>query len=467
MKSKPSHHLRISPLIPLKLCETLQSFLIEEEKDLFKILTCNVENLQIFRDLLPSHNPSLEVMEITQEEFKHHLSHAQAREAFEEISHQISQNEDLAIQKMLDFILQESIRLKASDIHIENTPSQAQIRIRVDSIMQELFCLDMKHFALLSSSLKLECSLDIHENRKPQDGRFSRNFDQKNYDFRFSSLPTAKGESLVIRILCKEMQSFSLLGLGFPNDLHIDFPHGLVFITGPTGSGKSTTLYAMLEHIKSIEKKIITLEDPIEYDLELLTQVAICEKYGFGFSEALRSILRQDPDVIMVGEIRDQESLSLAIQASLTGHLVLSTLHTNDAPSTIERLLDMRAKPYLIASILRLIIAQRLVRKLCPHCKIPSTIPPPPTIPPQFLTHTFYQAQGCPKCNFKGFNGRILLYEILPISRECKTLIASRAPKKEFLELLEKEGFISLFEYGIKQASLGLTSIEEILRVSQ
>lgn len=466
MKPNPPHHFSISPLIPLKLYETLQSFLAEEKKDLFKIFTCNVENLQAFKDFLPSHYHSLEVIEISQEEFNHHLNHAQARETFEEISHQISQDEDLAIQKMLDFILQESIRLKASDIHIENTLSQAQIRIRVDSIMQELFYLDMKHFALLSSSLKLECSLDIHENRKPQDGRFSRNFDQKNYDFRFSSLPTAKGESLVIRILCKEMQEFSLLGLGFPNDLHFDFPHGLVFVTGPTGSGKSTTLYAMLEHIKSVEKKIITLEDPIEYDLELLTQVAICEQYGFGFGEALRSILRQDPDVIMVGEIRDQESLSLAIQASLTGHLVFSTLHTNDALSTIERLLDMRAKPYLIASILHLIIAQRLVRKLCPYCKTPSTIPPPPTIPQQFSTHTFYQPQGCPKCNFKGFDGRILLYEILPISQECKTLIASKAPKQEFLKLLERERFISLFEYGIKQASLGLTSLEEVLRVA-
>lgn len=333
-------------------------------------------------------------------------------------------------------------------------------------MMQELFSLNPKHFSLLSSSLKLECSLDIHENRKPQDGRFSRNFDQKIYDFRFSSLPTAKGESLVIRILCKEEQEFSLSALGFPNNLNFDFPYGLVFVTGPTGSGKSTTLYAMLEQIKGIEKKIITLEDPIEYNLELLTQVAICEKYGFGFSEALRSILRQDPDVIMVGKIRDQESLSLAIQASLTGHLVLSTLHTNDALSTLERLLDMRAKPYLIASILHLVIAQRLVRKLCPHCKIPSTIPPPPTLPSNFLNHIFYQPKGCSKCHFKGFNGRILLYEILPISKECKALIASKAPKKEFLNLLKKEGFISLFENGIKQASLGLTSLEEVFRVA-
>lgn len=459
-------HLLISPLVPLKLCKKLQSLLVQEKQDLFKILTCNLENLQIFKDFLPSHHQSLEVLQITQEEFQYHLSHAQAKETFEEICLQISQDEDLAIQKMLDFILQESIRLQASDIHIENTSLEAQIRIRVDSVMQELFYLSSQHFSLLSSSLKLECSLDIHENRKPQDGRFSRIFNEKIYDFRFSSLPTAKGESLVIRILCKETQEFSLLGLGFPCDLNFDFPHGLVFVTGPTGSGKSTTLYAMLEHIKSIEKKIITLEDPIEYDLELLTQVAICEKYGFGFTEALRSILRQDPDVIMVGEIRDQESLSLAIQASLTGHLVLSTLHTNDALSTLERLLDMRAKPYLIASILHLIIAQRLVRKLCPHCKSPSTIPPPPNIPPQFSNHIFYQAKGCPKCHFKGFKGRILLYEILPISKECKTLIASKAPKQEFFKLLQKEGFVSLFEHGIKQASLGLTSLEEVFRVS-
>lgn len=458
-------NLRISPLVPLKLCKKLQSFLIEEDQDL-KIVTCKVENLQIFKDFLPACKPSPKILEVTQEELEHHLNRAQARETFEEISLQVSQDENLAIQKMLDFILQESIRLQASDIHIESTLHQSQIRIRVDSVMQELFCLDDRHFSLLSSSLKLECSLDIHENRKPQDGRFSRTFFEKIYDFRFSSLPTAKGESLVIRILCKEAQEFSLTALGFPNDLHFNIPHGLVFVTGPTGSGKSTTLYAMLENIKSIEKKIITLEDPIEYDLELLTQVAIHEKYGFGFSEALRSILRQDPDVIMVGEIRDQKSLSLAMQASLTGHLVLSTLHTNDALSTIERLLDMRAKPYLIASILHLIIAQRLVRRLCPHCKIPSKIPPPIHLPDAWIHHTFYQAQGCPKCHFKGFSGRILLYEILPISRECKALIAEQAPKEKFIKLLKEEGFVSLFDHGIKVASHGQTSLEEVMRVT-
>lgn len=249
------NNLSISTLIPLNLCKKLQSLLVEEKQDLFKIITCNLENLPIFQDFLPSHYQSLEVIQITQEEFKHYLSHAQAKETFEEIALQVSQDENLAIQKMLDFILQESIRLQASDIHIENTLFEAQIRIRVDSMMQELFCLSSKHFSLLSSSLKLECSLDIHENRKPQDGRFSRTFDQKIYDFRFSSLPTAKGESLVIRILCKETQEFSLLALGFPKDFNFDLPHGLVFVTGPTGSGKSTTLYAMLEHIKGIEKK--------------------------------------------------------------------------------------------------------------------------------------------------------------------------------------------------------------------
>lgn len=458
------NNLIFLPILSLQIYEKLQSFIFKEDQTTLYGATCQMENLELLKDLLSS-NKSLELLEISQEEFNYHFQNNKARCIFEEIDLQIQRDENLAIQKMLDFLLQESIRHHASDIHIESTEDSAQIRIRVDSMMQNLFLLKNEHFALLSSSLKLECSLDIHEKRKPQDGRFSRQFDAVLYDFRFSSLPTHKGESLVIRILCKDSQNFDLKSLGFSPSLKFDFPYGLIFVTGPTGSGKSTTLYAMLETLKGIEKKIITLEDPIEYDLELLTQVAVCEKYGFGFKEALRSILRQDPDIIMVGEIRDQESLALAIQSALTGHLVISTLHTNDTLSTLDRLFDMQAKPYLIASILRLIIAQRLARKLCPHCKNIASNPPLELIPQIFHHHTFYQAQGCAQCHFKGYSGRILLYESLAISPALQTLIATNAPKDLWSKTLKDNCFLSLFEYGIKQASKGLTSLEEVIRI--
>lgn len=463
MQLKLSNNLSISPNIPLKLYEKLSCFVFLQD-GVEKIATAHKPNIPLLQDLL--HSSNLEVIEISQEEFSHHLNLALAKEKLESILLQINQDEDLAIQRLFDLILQEAIRYHASDLHIESSQDFAQIRIRIDSVMQELFSLSLEHFALLSSSLKLECSLDIHENRKPQDGRLARHFNGANYDLRFSSLPTAKGESLVIRILCKDHQDLNLHSLGFPKNLKFDFPYGLIFITGPTGSGKSTTLYAMLESLKGIERKIITLEDPIEYDLSLLTQVAINEKYGFGFPQALRSILRQDPDIIMVGEIRDNESLSLAIRASLTGHLVLSTLHTNDALGTIDRLLDMQAKPYLISSLLHLIIAQRLARKLCPHCKIPHQHPPLDLIPSRFHSCTFYQAKGCPKCHFKGYKGRILIFEYLHLSKECKKLISTQFCKEELKHLVQKEGFISLFEYGILQASKGQTSLEEVFRIA-
>ncbi|MCE3047776.1 GspE/PulE family protein [Helicobacter kayseriensis] len=465
MNPKLPNNLSFSSVVPLEICKKLSCFIFSDQEKLI-IATSQIQNVPLLQDILTLQYKNLPIIQITQKEFDYHISYAQSLEQFHALLSQVAQDEDLAIQKLIDFIFQESIRCRASDIHIESTSSDASIRIRIDSNMQELFVLPQDYFSLLSSSLKLECSLDIHEMRKPQDGRLSRQFDGISYDFRFSSLPTTKGESLVIRILCKEHQTFDLTSLGFSKDLKFDFPYGLIFVTGPTGSGKSTTLYAILESLKSVEKKIITLEDPVEYDLELLTQVAINEKYGFGFAQALRSILRQDPDIIMVGEIRDYESLSLALQSALTGHLVLSTLHTNDALSTIERLLDMQAKPYLIASILHLIIAQRLARQLCHHCKIPNPNPPLDLIPKRFHSKTFYQPLGCPQCNFKGYQGRILLYESLKISSQCKHLISLQAPKEELLRLIQKEGFVSIFEYGILQASLGRTSLEEVFRIA-
>lgn len=451
--------------LPLEVCQRLQTLISPTNPHL--IYTANPTNLPIFKDLLCS-KEDFEIEKISQESFEIIIKQALFQEQISTISEQISQDEDLAIQKLLDFILKESIERGASDIHMQSQEEKAEVRVRIDGDLQEFCILPLEVFSLLSSYIKLECLLDIHQKRKPQDGKFLRVFNSLSFDFRISCIPTTKGECIVIRILYKEIKNLSFQELGFDQDLnpYLSIPFGLIFVTGPTGSGKSTTLYSMLHSLKNTHKKIITLEDPVEYDVPELTQVSINEGYGFGFKEALRSLLRQDPDIIMVGEIRDEETLSLAIRSSLTGHLVLSTLHTNDALSSIERLLDMNAKPYLISSILHLIISQRLISKLCPHCKEAITLSSSTLklIPPKFHKSTFYEAKGCIHCHFKGYKGRVLIYEILPLNQEIKALIRQNAPKEEILKHLNAQGFISIFENTLLKASKGLISLSEVLR---
>ena len=452
--------------LPLEVCQKLQTLICSLTPP--TICTANPSNLPLFEDLLSKDLKDFQIQEISQDDFEVLINKAMFQEKIHSISEQISQDEDLAIQKLLEVVLYESIQKGASDIHLQSQENHAQIKIRVDGEMQEFCTLSLEIFSLLSSYIKLECLLDIHEKRKPQDGKFLKIFDSLSFDFRTSCIPTTKGECIVIRILYKEIKNLSFQELGFLQDLkpYFDIPFGLIFVTGPTGSGKSTTLYSMLHSLKNTHKKIITLEDPVEYDVPELTQVSINEGYGFGFKEALRSILRQDPDIIMVGEIRDEETLTLAIRSSLTGHLVLSTLHTNDALSSIERLLDMNAKPYLISSILHLIISQRLISRLCPHCKeaIPLTTSTLQLIPPKFHQNTFYEAKGCTHCHFRGYKGRELIYEILPLNQEIKSLIHQNAPKEEILKHLNAQGFSSIFENALLKASKGLVSLSEVLR---
>lgn len=404
------------------------------------------------------------------------------------------ENQDIIVVQLLDFILQTCIEEGASDIHfecqstIQDSPpyehtqdkQKAKVRIRVDGMLRERFSLESNVFEALSSRLKLECELDITQIRQSQDGRFSREFGTQAYDFRLSFLPAFGGESIVIRILNKNTQTITLQSLGF-NSTHLDMirrniiaPYGIILLTGPTGSGKSTTLYAILESIKSPTKKIITLEDPIEYQMQLVTQVIVNEKHNFGFAKALRALLRHDPDVLMVGEIRDEESLEIALRASLTGHLVLSTLHANDSLSVVERLLDMGAENYLLASSLHLIISQRLVRKLCPYCKIPLS---PQDMKQKLIKYNlqhfedkikdsvFFAPRGCGYCNMQGFSGRALIAECLENSDILCTYIKSPHNKTQILQSLREKGFESMFENGFKIASEGLSSFEEVYRV--
>lgn len=384
--------------------------------------------------------------------------------------------ESSGILKLIEIILKTSILARGSDIHIEATENNCIVRSRIDGMLTETFIFDKDIYPPLASRLKLLSNMDIAEKRKPQDGRFSATILGKEYDFRISTLPILYGESIVIRILDKSKVMIKLEELGmheknfqkFQKAMHA--PYGIIFVTGPTGSGKTTTLYAALNAIKSVQRKIITVEDPVEYQLNLTQQTQVNEKAGLTFAAALRSILRQDPDIIMIGEVRDQETLRIAIQAALTGHLVFSTLHTNDAVSAVTRVMDMGIEPYLLSGSLVAIEAQRLVRKLCPHCKTKTVLPASTletiarSLPENYQ---FYKNIGCEKCSQTGYLGREMLSEILPISEKISSMIAQESSKREILDQAIAEGFVDMFADGVIRAANGITTLDEVIRVAK
>jgi len=381
-----------------------------------------------------------------------------------------------AVLKLIDIVLRSAIYIGASDIHIEATEKSCIIRERVDGMLRQSFIFDKDIFSPLASRMKLLSNLDIAEKRKPQDGRFSTTVSKKDFDFRVSTLPTIYGESIVLRILDKSKAMIKLEDAGMSKFCYDKFseaikvPYGIVLVTGPTGSGKTTTLYGALNAIKDVKDKIITVEDPVEYQMTGLQQVQVRASIGLSFADALRSILRQDPDKIMIGEIRDKETLRIAIQAALTGHLVLSTLHTNDAISAVTRILDMGIEEYLVSGALVAIQAQRLVRKICLHCK--TEIELPETLlkdVKQYLPENprFYKGEGCKECGHSGYAGREMISEVLMISETFSRLIAKSASKEEMTKQAIEEGFVNMFEDGVSKALEGKTTIEEIYRVAR
>ena len=385
-------------------------------------------------------------------------------------------DESPAVLKLIDIILKSSIYAGASDIHVEATERSCVVRERVDGMLRQSFTFDKDIFNPLASRMKLLSNLDIAEKRKPQDGRFSATITKKEFDFRVSTLPTIQGESIVLRILDKSKAMIKLEEAGMSKLCYdrfseaIKVPYGIVLVTGPTGSGKTTTLYGAVNAIKDVKDKIITVEDPVEYQMAGLQQVNVKESVGLGFADALKSILRQDPDKIMIGEIRNQETLRIAIQAALTGHLVLSTLHTNDAISSISRILDMGIEEYLVSGALVAIQAQRLVRKICTHCKVTTTLDPLLLKEvEQYLPEnpTFYKGEGCKECGHTGYSGREMISEVLSISESMARMIAKAASKEELILQAEKEGFVTMFEDGVQKALSGRSTIEEIFRVAR
>ena len=398
------------------------------------------------------------------------------REELNSISTLEEQQEASSILLLIDVILKTCINGRASDIHVEPTEKNCVVRGRVDGKLTEMFIFEKDIYPPLASRLKLLANLDIAEKRKPQDGRFSTAVGSREYDFRISTLPILYGESIVMRVLDKQKALVKLEDAGMDSVSYhkllkgLQAPYGIILVTGPTGSGKTTTLYGALNELRNVEDKVITVEDPVEYRMNLIQQVQVNPKVGLSFADALRSILRQDPDKIMIGEIRDQETLEIAIKAALTGHMVISTLHTNDSISAIPRMADMGIEHYLISGALVAIQAQRLVRKICVHCKIEdalsaSVLEEIEGVVPEGTT--FYKGKGCKECGGTGYMGREMICEVLNISEELSSLIAKGASKEAMLAQAMKEGFIPIFQNGLQKAIDGITSIEEVLKVAK
>ena len=388
----------------------------------------------------------------------------------------VKEEQASSILKLIEVILRQSINSRGSDIHIEPTERNCVVRARIDGALQEIFIFDKDIYPPLVSRIKLLSNLDIAEKRKPQDGRFSAMVGDKEYDFRISTLPIITGESIVLRVLDKSKVMIRLEDSGMSpfnyknlvNALHA--PYGIVLVTGPTGSGKTTTLYGALNELRNTEEKVITVEDPVEYRMNLVQQVQVSNKAGMTFAAALKSILRQDPDKIMIGEIRDEETLRIAIQAALTGHLVISTLHTNDSVSAISRMSDMGIEPYLISGAVVGIQAQRLVRKICTSCK--EKYDPVQSIIEEIADYLpdnpqFYRGKGCRECNGSGFMGREMISEVLTVNDALSSLIAKDASKDELLEQALKDGFQPMIVNGIDKVMEGRTTIEEVLKVAK
>ena len=390
--------------------------------------------------------------------------------------------EEAPVVELVSNTLAQAVNEGASDIHVEPREQEFDIRYRVDGVLQTRLTLPRNRFDAVASRIKLISGIDIAERRLPQDGRIGMRISGKDLDVRVSSLPGVWGESIVMRILLKEQKDFSLDRIGMAADHFEVFstlvkePYGIILVTGPTGSGKSTTLKATLEHIIDGKKKIITVEDPVEYNIHGVTQVQTKAEIGYTFARALRSILRQDPDTIMIGEIRDLETAEIAVQASLTGHMVFSTLHTNDSLSAFTRLIDMGVEPFLVASSVRAVMAQRLARRVCPNCKT-AAAPPKPiiakyesiqnrftnlvTASPDWVTST-----GCDACQHTGYRGRMGLYEMAAVTDSIADLIMQNRPVHELHNAAEQDDFRTLLEDGLIKAAQGVTSVEEVIRVA-
>jgi len=385
---------------------------------------------------------------------------------------------DAPFIRLVNMILSQAVRAGASDVHIEPYKEKLRIRFRLDGVLYDKLSVHKRYHAALVSRVKIMAKMNIAEKRLPQDGRIALSLGGRQVDLRVSCLPTALGERIVLRLLEKTTRILDMAELGLTDanlarmGRLVNLSHGIILVTGPTGSGKTTTLYAVLNLINSPDKNILTIEDPVEYQLDGIGQIQANPKIGLTFASGLRSIVRQDPDVVLIGEIRDYETAEIAIQAALTGHLVFSTLHTNDAPSAVTRLIDMGVEPFLLSSVLRAVVAQRLVRRLCPYCK-ETYVPTEEQLRTEFGTFAddfrgieLYQSRGCAKCMGTGYKGRMAIYEIMEFTENAKSMVLKTADANQLRRQALLDGMESLTSNGCAKAQLGLTTLSEVLRVT-
>jgi type IV pilus assembly protein PilB len=488
-------------LIPLNVVQKYMAIAFERTGSTLKVAMTDPANIFAVDDLKFLTGYSIEVYVTSEESLKWAIDHfydqsaslGEALSAMEEDDGAIEladgmedasagamekEAEEAPVIKLCNLILVDAIKKGASDIHAEPYEKFMRIRFRIDGMLQEVMKPPMRLKNAIISRLKIMSRLDIAERRLPQDGRMKlRVQGGKEVEFRVSVLPTLFGEKVVLRILDKSTLQLDMTKLGFEEEALGYFkegiykPWGMVLVTGPTGSGKTTTLYSAISELNKIETNISTAEDPVEFDLAGINQVHMHEEIGLTFAAALRSFLRQDPDIILVGEIRDFETAEIAIKAALTGHLVLSTLHTNDAPSTINRLLNMGIEPFLVASSVNLIVAQRLARKICPQCKDQDDVSKETLIqmgmdPEEAKNVVCFRGRGCPACNNTGFKGRIALYEVMPVNDTIREIILMGASGSEIKKEAINQGMKTLRQSGLTKVAQGVTSVPEVLRTT-
>ena len=498
--------------IPEPIAQTHQIVVFDKDDKSIKIATTDPDDLQTFefiekkfglkaeihltsptaiREVLKQYHKSLraEFAEITKDDKT--ADPARAGNDLQKLA------EDLPIVRIVDTLLEYAIFERASDIHIEPTEAEVIVRYRVDGVLRDVMTLPKAVQPGLTARIKILSNLKLDEHRLPQDGRFKIKTKEYEFSFRVSIIPVFDGEKIVMRLLQESGQVLTLEQLGFQKSVllkvkrNISKPHGMILVTGPTGSGKTTTLYSVLNVLNTPAVNISTVEDPIEYRMPRINQSQVSPRTGFTFAAGLRALLRQDPNIIMVGEIRDMETAEIAIHAAMTGHLVLSTLHTNDAVGTLPRLLDMGVAPFLVSSTVNVIVGQRLVRKICQNCIVSYKLTGKniedidsqlnlkelmadlakegavASINQKIESMLFYRGKGCKQCNQEGYRGRIGIYEIFEVDPEVANLILNRAPSQELFKAARKQGMITMFEDGFIKAKAGITTIEEVLRVTR
>ncbi len=488
----------ILKILPLKLLKNYSILPFEKNKDTLTIATSDPFNLPSTGELASITGHKIKLVLVPEKEILNNLERLYKPEAdsTEEVMKEMEEGvsiltrddktEDLLdlankapVIKLVNLMIFQAIEKKASDIHVEPLPGKLRIRYRIDGVLYDTLTPPKSYHAAIVSRIKVMASLNIAERRLPQDGRFNIKSGEKEIDIRVSVIPVAGGERVVLRLLDRA-NLLSLEDLGLDKELYaivddlIHLSNGIILVTGPTGSGKTTTLYAALSRINSPDKNIITVEDPIEYQLPGIAQIQVKPEINLTFANGLRSILRHDPDIIMVGEMRDLDTVDIAIRASLTGHLVFSTLHTNDTAGAITRLIDMGVEPYLLTSSVRAIIAQRLVRKICPHCKTEYRLDKKDDIiefeklgmKTEELPKKLYKGKGCSHCH-EGYSGRIAMFEILLIREEIEKMIMERKPSRTVKNEAKKKGMRTLREDGIRKVLAGITTLSEVLSETQ